>query len=272
MAKVINLDNTLRSGKLSKKDDNVYRVRNGKQQSYTPAKNDKPASKAQTNYRKLFGKITNTVNKIIADPEQVAIWAQKMKDHNRSEPYSPTHKRYKTVHQFIFATIREQLEAQEAKKRKKKPIQKALPKGFKMIIKPFAELTTPELYEMLKARFTVFYMEQHCYYQDMDNVDYSATHIAIQHKGRIIAYARFFQDATPGIWHIGRMLTIERNKGYGKIIMSQIEQEALKQGANTIILHAQTHAIPFYENCGYTTIGEIFTEADMPHISMEKAL
>jgi ElaA protein len=272
MAKIITTDNTRRSGKMSKKDDAIYRTRNGKTHSYTQTKNTNPASKAQNAHRKLFGKTTTLVNKIIADPEQLAEWTQRMKDHNRSLPFDQTHKQYKTVHQYIFAVIKEQLEKQEAKKRKRNPIKKALPKGFKMIIKPFAELSTTELYEILKARFAVFYMEQHCYYQDMDNVDYLATHIALQHKGRIIAYARLFQDAKPGTWHIGRMLTIDRKKGYGKLIMDQIEQEALKQGATTLLLHAQTHAIPFYEKCGFTTVGELFTEADMPHISMEKAL
>ena len=170
MAKIITTDYTLRSGKMSKKDDTIYRTRNGKMHSYTQAKNTNPASKAQNAHRKLFGKTTTLVNKIIADPEQLAEWTQRMKDHNRSFPLDLTHKQYKTVHQYIFAVIKEQLEKQEAKKRKRNPIKKALPKGFKMIIKPFAELTTTELYEILKARFTVFYMEQHCYYQNMDTV------------------------------------------------------------------------------------------------------
>ena len=110
MAKIITTDNTRRSGKMSKKDDAIYRTRNGKTHSYTQTKNTNPASKAQNAHRKLFGKTTTLVNKIIADPEQLAEWTQRMKDHNRSLPFDQTHKQYKTVHQYIFAVIKEQLE------------------------------------------------------------------------------------------------------------------------------------------------------------------
>ena len=38
-------------------------------------------------------------------------------------------------------------------------------------VKSFAELTTEELYEILKARFSVFVVEQRCFYLDMDDID-----------------------------------------------------------------------------------------------------
>ena len=43
-------------------------------------------------------------------------------------------------------------------------------------IKPFDQLTTHELYKILRSRFLVFVMEQHCDYPDPDRVDYQATH------------------------------------------------------------------------------------------------
>ena len=39
--------------------------------------------------------------------------------------------------------------------------------------KTFQELTTDELYELLRVRSGVFVVEQNCVYQDMDNDDKS---------------------------------------------------------------------------------------------------
>lgn len=40
-----------------------------------------------------------------------------------------------------------------------------------VITKKFDELTTTELYEILKARAEIFIMEQNINYQDMDDID-----------------------------------------------------------------------------------------------------
>ena len=46
-----------------------------------------------------------------------------------------------------------------------------------IISKYFDELTTKELYEILKARAEIFVVEQICVYQDLDDVDYRSLHI-----------------------------------------------------------------------------------------------
>ena len=272
MAKVKQTLEPLTSGKLNKKSDVVYRVRNGKQQKYTPAENTNPPSKAQSAHRKHFGKVNALVNAIMADPQQEAEWTQRRLDFNRQALAAMSPLRYKTTRQFVFATISAQLATKEASNRRRNPIKLALPKGLKLHKKHFTELTTTELYELLKARFIVFYGEQNCRYLDMDDIDYTAIHIALHRKGRVIAYARLYQDTAPGVWHVGRLLSIERGKGYGKYVMEQAEIQAQKQGASAIILHAQMQVVPFYESLGYTTYGSIFQEADIPHICMKKSL
>ena len=141
-----------------------------------------------------------------------------------------------------------------------------------MLVKPFSGLSTTELYEILKARFIVFYSEQNCRYLDMDDIDYTATHIALFRKGQVIAYARLFQGDSPEEWHLGRMLAIERGRGFGRRIVMQAEEYASSQGAKAVLLHAQTHAVPFYEKMGYTAYGPVFMEADIPHVAMRKEL
>ena len=62
----------------------------------------------------------------------------------------------------------------------------------------------------------------------------------------------------------------ERGKGYGQFILEQAVAEAEKQGAKSILIHAQTQAAPFYERLGFQTSGDIFMEADIPHVLMKK--
>ena len=272
MARVNNQDHSLRHGKLSKSSPIVYRVRNGKQQSYTPNDTPQDPSPAQKAHRKFFGKITTLVNAIVADPQQNELWDAKRIAYNHSVALDPTAKRYKTVRSYAHAVLSEQLANSQSTKRRRKPIPKALPKGLKLHVKTFSELSTTELYEIIKSRFNVFYLEQHIFYPDLDDIDYLATHFALFRKGHVIAYARLIPGLSPEEASIGRLLSIERGKGFGKYIMQQIELSAQTKGIQSLTLHAQTQTVPFYESLGYKPIGDIFQEAGISHILMKKSL
>lgn len=272
MAKVENSLTEVVHGKLNKKDNRIYRTKNGKQHVYSAQKPTVPASKAQNAMRQNFGKVNKVVNAIMCEPLQVKEWKQKMDEYNSSVAFKPGAKKYITVRQFVFATISAQLALKQTARRRRNPFRGALPKGLKLHVKHFTELTTTELYEIFKARFSVFVIEQNCHYLDMDDIDYSATHIALFRKGKVIAYARLFPGTKDGEWIVGRMLTVERKKGYGVYLMERVEAEAIRQGATTLLMHAQTHAVPFYAKLGFKTFGTVFTEADMPHIEMKKEL
>ena len=282
MAKVDNADYSKRHGKLNKKDNEIHRVRNGKEHVYSIRDEyNGPASEAQNANRSNFGKISAIVNRIIADPVQAAEWKQRFEDFNRGFVYSPTNHRrpYKTLHQFIFAVIRKQIDQTP-------PPPTQLPKGVSLHIRTFADLSAAEIYEILKARYAVFTEEQHIIYLDEDDIDYFATHIYITRGPRVIAYARLFQDKPekafnpqiyrteklPQAFLLGRMLTTERGQGFGARLMHSIIAETKRQGGQILRLHAQTQAVPFYEHLGFHTVGEVFIEADIPHILMEMSL
>lgn len=269
MATVRNTDYSLRRGKLNKSDDTIYRVRNGKEQIYAVRNpNTAPPSAAQKSTRSLFGKVNSVVNIIMADPAQVAEWRARMDAYNRSVnvcvPNPP--KRYKTVRQFVFATLSEQYKQQPSVRRRIASLPPKLPRGVKRLVKPFAELTPAELYEALKARFNVFYLEQECQYPDLDDIDYTSIHLALLSRGKVIAYCRLFSDTT---FHIGRFLTTIRGKGYGRFLMLMALREATRLGATTIIIDAQTHAVAFYEKFGFRVTSGVFIEAGIPHVKMQ---
>lgn len=259
-------------GKVNKKSSTVYRIRNGEQQSYTLSESSVPPSKAQKAHRKLFGKVTALVNAIVADPQQNAEWDRKRLEYNQSVAQDMTARRYKTTRSYAHAVISAQLAKAESRKRRKNPLPKTLPKGLKLHIRHFADLSNTELYEILKARFAVFYLEQNIRYQDFDGIDYNAIHLALHRKGHVLAYARLFKGKERGRWILGRMLTTEREKGHGRYILLQAISEAERQGAKSLVLHAQTQVVPFYEKFGFETSGKTFMEADIPHITMIKKL
>lgn len=259
MATVENQDYSLRRGKLSKDDDLIYRIRNGKQQIYRAKKNTTPATKAQKNMRSLFGKVNASVNIIMADPAQLKEWEARFKEQTQ----------HQTVRQFVFASIREQLEKQLPKPKRKSDEPLVLPRGIRIRIKPFAELTTTELYEILKARYEVFMMEQHIHYQDLDNIDYAATHLALFRRGQVIGYARVYRTSEEGVWQIGRLLSLMRGKGFGMGLFGQAVEEAKRQGARLIRIHAQKPTVDFYKTMGFQAVGTEFMEAGIPHVCME---
>ena len=265
MAKVNYFDGRKVSGKLNKKSKEVHRVINGREFSYTienPYAG--PPSDAQKLQRKVFGKTNAIVNGIVSDPQQYMEWKKRMEEDNS------TH--YTTVRSYVYHVISEQINQKQVTKRRRAKLPFALPKGVKTYIRLFSELTNAELYEILKARFSVFVGEQHIHYLDEDNIDYTATHFMLRRKNLVIAYARAYNDAEKGVIRIGRMLTIERNKGYGKYLLERIAADARSKSAHTLRLHAQTQAVPFYEHLGFTTVGDIFIEAEIPHVTMELKL
>ena len=57
----------------------------------------------------------------------------------------------------------------------------------KYLIKHFSELTTAELYQLLRLRSEVFIVEQNCPYQDLDNKDQSSYHLLYYIKDELAA-------------------------------------------------------------------------------------
>ena len=81
--------------------------------------------------------------------------------------------------------------------------------------------------------------------------------------GRIMLYDSNYK--------IGRVAVLKahRGKNLGLGIMQALINACHAMGGHRQILHAQTHAKGFYEKLGFTSYGEEFDEAGIPHIAME---
>lgn len=133
--------------------------------------------------------------------------------------------------------------------------------------KMFSELTSAEIYEILKARSRVFQLEQNIHYLDEDNIDYDSLHCFFEDNGQVSAYLRAFPDN--GKIRIGRVLTITRGQGHGKMLMARSVEAARELlGALDIIMDAQKHAEGFYKKLGFITTSEEFLEEGIIHVEM----
>ncbi len=141
---------------------------------------------------------------------------------------------------------------------------------MELVIKNFDRLTSREVYEILKIRTAVFVVEQNCPYQEVDGTDYDSLHVWLEEKDEIKAYLRAFPKTEDGkTVQIGRVLSKERGVGLGaKILDAGIEAVKTELSPDTIVIEAQTYAIPFYEKFGFEVNGEEFLEDGIPHTPM----
>ena len=127
-----------------------------------------------------------------------------------------------------------------------------------------------ELYELLRIRSEVFVVEQNCVYQDMDGDDQASVHLWLTDQDRVVALCRVCPAGT----HmkevsIGRVITTERGKGYGKrIMLAGIEAAREHFDATTIEIEAQEYAKGFYEQVGFRKSSDPFILDGIPHIKM----
>lgn len=125
--------------------------------------------------------------------------------------------------------------------------------------------------ELIDIRTNVFINEQLVPPDlEWDGYDKDCWHvIAKSDTGQTIGTARMLYDG-----HIGRMAVLAeyRKQGVGSALLKSLHEIAAVQGITNVFLHAQTKAVGFYQHHGYKIIGEEFTEAGIPHVTMEKLI
>ena len=137
-------------------------------------------------------------------------------------------------------------------------------------VKTFDELSTNELYEIMKLRQDVFIIEQQCIYPDIDQKDRNSLHVIVKDYDEIIAYLRVLEK---GISFdevgIGRVISKYRRKGLGTLVLKAGIQAAKEiYHADKIVIEAQTYAKHFYELQGFVQCSDEFLEDGIPHIKM----
>ena len=136
--------------------------------------------------------------------------------------------------------------------------------------KRFQELTTEELYGILKLRVDVFVVEQNCPYRELDDRDQNAVHVWLQDEDGILAYLRVMDRGIENeSVSIGRVVAAKRRCGLGSRILAEGIRAAKEVFlADSIYLEAQVYAKDLYEKQGFRQISEEFLLDGIPHVRM----
>ncbi len=128
--------------------------------------------------------------------------------------------------------------------------------------------TRPQMMEIFEIRRKVFVIEQEVDpKEEYDEFEESSKHFLAKHNGIICGTCRI-RNTSNGI-KLERFAVLKsyRGKGVGAALVVKCLEE-LNNASATKYLHAQLHAIPFYEKYGFKCIGPQFEEAGIQHFKM----
>jgi len=140
----------------------------------------------------------------------------------------------------------------------------------------FYELTTNQLFDILKLRVDVFVVEQGCAYPELDEKDRhrESRHLLGFQDDKLVAYARLlpaglsYEGAS-----IGRVATHADYRGLGAGV--SLLEEAIAQcealwPAHDIEIGAQEYLLSFYAKFGFTPTSDRYLEDGIPHVDMKR--
>jgi predicted GNAT family N-acyltransferase len=122
--------------------------------------------------------------------------------------------------------------------------------------------------QLSEIREQVFVLEQHVPIAlEWDGLDINATHLlAFDQQSQAIGCARLLNNGS-----IGRMAVLQerRSCGVGKALLSAAINICKQQQLTEITLSAQTHAITFYQQAGFSVVSDIYVDANIEHVDMQ---
>jgi len=127
-----------------------------------------------------------------------------------------------------------------------------------------------DLSEVRAIRREVFVEEQSVAEDvEFDGTDDSCVHLLIYDDDLPVCTGRIF--IADDYFKIGRVATVmtHRGRGIATGLMQSLINACVAMGGTRQIIHSQAGSRGFYETLGFTTYGEEFEEAGIPHIAME---
>jgi len=139
----------------------------------------------------------------------------------------------------------------------------------------FKQLTTDQLYHILKVRQDVFVVEQNCVYADIDTTDRECLHLMATTDAGGLDIAAYLRIVPPGVKYteasLGRILTTEQARGTGAgqtLVTNALEILSTDYPADNVKISAQAYLQKFYKSFGFKNISEIYDEDGIDHIDM----
>ncbi len=130
-----------------------------------------------------------------------------------------------------------------------------------------------EVEAALALREEVFCGEQGVSLADeRDGRDGEAVHLVAVEDGAVLGTCRLLLEGTTV--KLGRMAVARaaRGRGLGRALLDEAAVQSRALGAERIAHAAQLTAQAMYERAGYEPYGDVFLDAGIEHVMMEKAL
>ena len=123
----------------------------------------------------------------------------------------------------------------------------------------------------LRAIRTPVFIEEQAVAPDFewDEIDQTAVHLLAKVDKQAVACLRIID------YHkIGRMAVLKewRKKGLGVALLLEAVNICKAHGRKSVHLSAQTHAIGFYEKCGFRVTSDIYQDVHIAHVDMQLEL
>lgn len=108
--------------------------------------------------------------------------------------------------------------------------------------------------------------------EEFDDDDRTAIHVIAWLGDAAVATGRLILRTDHA--RVGRMAVLREHRGHGvgRAVLDELVRSAQDLKVCRVILHAQVHAIGFYEAAGFLRFGDVFEEAGIPHRSMARDL
>ena len=126
---------------------------------------------------------------------------------------------------------------------------------------------------LLALRHEVFVEEQGVPLDlEIDEHDQEAVHLVALDGDRVVGTCRVLLAGA--VAKFGRLVVARdaRGRGIGAALLADAERLAREMGAGRMVLAAQTSAIGLYDRAGYTARGDVYLDAGIEHVTMEKPL
>ena len=107
-----------------------------------------------------------------------------------------------------------------------------------------------------------------------DNLEQVSIHLmGVTSEGKVLACGRLHLNTSEEaqIRYMGVSEDLRRS-GIGSKMINKLEEEAINQGANQIMLNARENAVVFYKSLGYFEVGPYESDIQIPHTRMEKKI
>ena len=107
-----------------------------------------------------------------------------------------------------------------------------------------------------------------------DNLEEASIHLmGVTSEGKVLACGRLHLNTSyeAQIRYMGVSEDLRRS-GIGSKMIEKLEEEAINQGANQIMLNARENAVAFYKSLGYFEVGPYESDIQIPHTRMEKQI